>query len=65
MERIWLKMLIRLSLVGNSYVMEKIFTFSESGGPFISNMQSVFRYLYDFPKDFLKPSKLQIDDILQ
>lgn len=54
-ESIWFKMLIRLSLVKNSYVMEKIFAFSESGRQF--NRKSVFIYLYDFPKDFSKTFK--------
>lgn len=62
-ERTWFKMLIRLSLVENSYVMEKIFAFSESGGPFISNMQSIFIYLYDSLTDFLNPSKLWLKTI--
>jgi len=42
MKRTWLKMLTRLSLVDNSYVMEKIFAFSVSRPTSLSNAKCIY-----------------------
>lgn len=56
--RAWLKMLMRLSLVEISCIIEKIFAFSESGHPYSSYMHSVFICLPDLLKSISKTFKI-------